>query len=376
MRFCSLFVKISLILNRVLKCKTSYGFRVMISLMKKHLHPIQIGDLTIPENIALAPMAGTSNRIFRTICHEYGSAFGVTELVSARGIRFKESVEISMRYLKIDPEHEGKTGIQLFGADPEDFSYAIPCILEDPRLAAVDVIDINMGCPVTKVVKTGAGSSLMIDPKLASSIIEASAKAAEPYGKPVTVKFRSGWDEEDINAPEFAKMCIDSGAKALALHARTQKQMYRGEADWDVIRRTKEAIAGTGIPLWGNGDVKDGATAIAMIEQTGCDGVMVGRGAQGNPWVFSEIRAALSGDPDFKKEDFIPDRRTKAEVIRRHLLGMCEDLGEKTGVKEMRSEIACYLKGGRGTAEIKNRLMTAGTVTEVEALLEEYCALE
>ena len=344
--------------------------------MTTFLHPISIGKVTIPENISLAPMAGTSTCIFRTIAHEYGSAYGVTELVSARGIRFKESVEISMRYLRIDPEKEGKTGIQLFGADPDDFAYAVPCILEDPRLAAVDVIDINMGCPVSKVVKTGAGSSLMIDPRLAASIIEASVRAAEPYGKPVTVKFRSGWDEEDINAPEFAKMCIDSGAKALALHARTQKQMYRGNADWEVIRKTKEAIADTGIPLWGNGDVKDGASAVAMIEQTGCDGVMVGRAAQGNPWVFSEIRAALSGDPDFKKENFVPDRKTKAEVIRRHLLGLCEQLGEKTGVKEMRAQIACYLKGGRGTAEIKNRLMTAGTISEVEALLNEYCSGE
>lgn len=348
----------------------------MIFHMEKHLHPIQVGNVIIPENIALAPMAGTSNCVFRTISHEFGSAFGVTELVSARGIRFKQSVEISMRYLRIDPEHEGKTGIQLFGADPDDFSYAVPCILEDPRLAAVDVIDINMGCPVSKVVKTGAGSSLMIDPRLAASIIEASVRAAEPYGKPVTVKFRSGWDEEDINAPEFAKMCIDSGAKALALHARTQKQMYHGNADWEVIRKTKEAIAGTGIPLWGNGDVTDGASAIEMIEKTGCDGVMVGRAAQGNPWVFSEIRAALSGDPDVKKGDFTPDRKTKAEVIRRHLLGLCEDLGEKTGVKEMRSQIACYLKGGRGTAEIKNRLMTANTIPEVEALLEEYASAE
>ena len=348
----------------------------MILHMSKYLHPIKVGNVIIPENIALAPMAGTSTCIYRKIAHEFGAAFGVTELVSARGIRFKESVEISMRYLRIDPDHEGKTGIQLFGADPDDFAYAIPCILEDPRLSRVDVIDLNMGCPVSKVVKTGAGSSLMIDPRLAASIIEASARAAEPYGKPITVKFRSGWDEEDINAPEFAKMCIDSGAQALAIHARTQKQMYRGNADWDVIRKTKEAIAGTGIPLWGNGDVTDGESALAMLERTGCDGVMVGRAAQGNPWVFSDIRAVLSGDPDVKKEDFTPDRKTRADVIRRHLIGLCDELGEKTGVKEMRSQIACYLKGGRGTAEIKNRLMTAGTIAEVEALLEEYCAVE
>ena len=229
-----------------------------------------------------------------------------------------------------------------------------------------------MGCPVTKVVKTGGGSALMKDPVLAGRIIEASVKAAEPYGKPVTVKFRSGWDEAHITAPEFAKMCIDSGASALALHARTQTQLYRGTADWEVIRKTKEAIAGSGIPLWGNGDVKDGASAIAMLESTGADGVMIGRAAQGNPWVFSEIREALNGE-NAGRTGLFPDRKTKTEVIRRHLLGLCEDLGEKTGVKEMRAQIACYLKGGRSTAEIKNRLMTANTIAEVESLLKEYC---
>ena len=342
--------------------------------MEKHLHEVQIGNVTIPANIALAPMAGTSTCVYRTIVHEYGCAYGVTELVSARGIRFKESLEVSMRYLAIDPAHEGKTGIQLFGADPDDFSYAIPFILEDPRLASVDVIDINMGCPVSKVVKTGAGSALMKDPSLAGRIIEASARAAGKYGKPVTVKFRSGWDEGHITAPEFAKMCVESGAAGLAIHARTQTQMYRGSADWDVIRKTKEAIADTGIPLWGNGDVKDGASAVAMLEETGADGVMVGRAAQGNPWVFAEIRAALSGEQCFSSGTV--DRKTRAEVIRRHLLGLCDQLGEKTGVKEMRAQIACYLKGGRGTAEIKNRLMTAGTIEEVEALLQEYVLSE
>ena len=338
--------------------------------MKKHLHEVRIGNVTIPANIALAPMAGTSTCVYRTIVHEYGCAYGVTELVSARGIRFKESVEVSMRYLEIDPENEGKTGIQLFGADPDDFSYAIPFILEDPRLSAVDVIDLNMGCPVSKVVKTGAGSALMKDPVLAGRIIEASVKAAEKYGKPVTVKFRSGWDEGHITAPEFAKMCVESGAEGLAIHARTQTQMYRGTADWDVIRRTKEAIVDTGVPLWGNGDVKDGASAVAMLEETGADGVMVGRAAQGNPWVFSEIRAALAGDAEASRGECgeeskpagekcflvgIVDRKTRAEVIRRHLLGLCDQLGEKTGVKEMRAQIACYHKGGRGTAEYKNR---------------------
>jgi len=345
--------------------------------MQNLYHPIQIGPVTVPGNIALAPMAGTSTCIFRTISHELGSCLGVTELVSARGIRFKESLERSMRYLLIDPAHEGKTAIQLFGFDPEDFAYAIPCILEDPRLAGVDMIDLNMGCPVQKVVKTGCGSALMKTPDIAENIIRTSVKAAEPYGKPVTVKFRSGWDEESINAPDFAKMCVEAGASALALHARTQTQLYRGKADWEVIARTKEAIADTGIPLWGNGDVKDGNSARAMVLETGVDGVMVGRAAQGDPWVFSEIRDALS-DEEVARFDSSRTRVTRAErtaVIRRHLQGLCGQLGESTGVKEMRAQIAFYLKGERGTSEIRNRLMTAGTIEEVEKLLSVYQSL-
>ncbi len=345
--------------------------------MQNFYHPIQIGSVTVPGNIALAPMAGTSTCIFRTISHEFGSCLGVTELVSARGIRFKESLERSMRYLLIDPAREGTTAIQLFGFDPEDFTYAIPCILEDPRLKDVDILDLNMGCPVQKVVKTGCGSALMKTPDIAESIIRASVKAAAPYGKPVTVKFRSGWDEGSINAPDFAKMCVEAGASALAIHARTQTQLYRGKADWEVIARTKEAIADTGIPLWGNGDVKDGNSARAMISETGVDGVMVGRAAQGDPWVFSEIRDALSGEEaaciDGSRARVL--RAERAAVIRRHLHGLCEQLGESTGVKEMRAQIAFYLKGERGTSEIKNRLMRAATTEEVEELLNEYQGL-
>lgn len=344
--------------------------------MKNLLKKIQIGSVTIPENTALAPMAGTSTLVFRTISHEYGAALGVTELVSARGIRFKDSLEISMRYLQIDPAREGKTAIQLFGFDPGDFDFAIRKICEDPRLSAVDIIDLNMGCPVSKVVKTGCGSALMKDPKTAEEIIRASVKAASSYGKPVTVKFRSGWDEGHITAPEFAKMCVNSGASGLALHARTQTMMYRGQADWEVIRRTKEAISDTNVPLWGNGDVKDGKSARAMLEQTGADGVMVGRAAQGNPWIFTEIRNALLGEEGQDKgicnSVQCISRSGKTKVIRRHLQGLCDQLGEKTAVKEMRAQIACYLRGERGGADIKNRLMTAGTVGEVESLLHEW----
>ncbi|MBR3056559.1 MAG: tRNA dihydrouridine synthase DusB [Clostridiales bacterium] len=347
--------------------------------MKKHLHPICIGNVVVPWNIALAPMAGTSSCVYRTIAHEFGSALGVTELVSARGIRFKESVEISMRYLEIDPAHEGTTAIQLFGFDPEDFTYAIPYILEDPRLSDVALIDINMGCPVSKVVKTGSGSALMKDPKQAEKIIRATVKACEPYGKPVTVKFRSGWDEASVNAPDFAKMCVEAGASGLALHARTQTQLYRGKADWEVLARTKDAISDTDVPLWGNGDVKDGASAISMLDETGVEGVMVGRAAQGNPWIFREIYSALSGrtkEADEASAFGAVSIEERCDVIRRHLSGLCRQLGESTGVKEMRAQIAYYLRGIRGAAEIKNRIMTANTCDEVGALLSELKSSE
>lgn len=325
-------------------------------------HSLQIGRLTIPGNIALAPMAGTSSLVYRAICHDYGTSWGVTELVSARGIRFQGNLDRSMRYLAIDRDKEGPVAIQLFGADPEDFRIAIPMILSDARLSDVDFIDINMGCPVTKVVKTGAGSALMKDPLLAAEIVRTAVAAAEPFGKDITVKIRSGWNKDSVNAPDFALYMAEAGAKMIAVHARTQNQLYSGEADWAVLARVKEAVSGTSIPVIGNGDIVDFSSASRMIEVTHVDGLMVGRAATGNPWIFKELsegkRPMISVSERFS-------------VMRRHVTGLCEQLGETTGVKEMRTNFAAYMKGQFMGTTFKTQACSADTLAELFSLMEE-----
>ncbi|NLT11782.1 MAG: tRNA dihydrouridine synthase DusB [Clostridiaceae bacterium] len=320
-------------------------------------------------SVSLAPMAGTSSVAFRNICHRYGADYSTTELVSARGIAYKQSVEPSFRYLEQDPLVGGPCAIQLFGYDPEDFSRAVPIIFEDPRLAGAMSIDINMGCPVPKVVKTGAGSALMKNKLLASHIIEATVRACEPYQKPVSVKFRKGWDESQSDTVGFAKMCIDSGAKVLTLHARTRDQMYHGKADWNCIASVKSAIAHTGIPLIGNGDVTDGTSAKAMMELTGVEGVAVGRAAQGNPFIFSQIRAFLDGR---ESAVFVPTPEERVSVMLEHLAGLISRIGEIQACKEMRSQIAYYFKGQRFASEYKAAAMSAESYDEVRCITEQW----
>ena len=332
---------------------------------------ITIGGRNLCGNVALAPMAGTSDVTFRTLCHEQGASLGYTELVSARGIHYNPSLSRSFRYLEINPEDEGPVAIQLFGYEAKDFAEAIPLILEHPLLSKTSFIDINMGCPVAKVVKTGAGSALMSDMPLAASILETSVRAASHYSVPVTVKFRKGWDETSANAVEFAQLCRDFGAAAVTIHGRTREQMYHGTADWDCIARVAQALAGSGIPVFGNGDVSDGNDAARMLAQTGVDGVMIGRAAQGNPWIFAQVKAALLGQP-------IPPAPTamqRADIIRRHLTGLCGKLGESLAVREMRAQLACYFRGQRHASAYKVQAMQAGTYDEVDAILHEWVAV-
>lgn len=332
---------------------------------------ITIGGRTLCGNAALAPMAGTSCVTFRTICHELGASFGCTELVSARGIRYNPDLKKSFRYLEIDPEKEGPVAIQLFGYEARDFAEAIPLILEHPVLGKASFIDINMGCPVSKVVKTGAGSALMLEPKLAASILETSVYAALPYSVPVTVKFRKGWDENRVNTVEFARMCRDFGAAAVTIHGRTREQMYQGSADWECIAQVSQALAGSGIPVFGNGDVKDKESARRMLEETGADGIMVGRAAQGNPWIFAEIQGALQGRPVLPA----PTPRIRADMIRRHLSGLCSKLGESLAVREMRSQLSCYFRGQRFASLYKAEVMQAQTFDQVDRLLNQWVAV-
>ena len=298
--------------------------------------------------------------------------YGCTELVSARGIAFQRSVEGSLRYLLINPEVEGLCAIQLFGYEAADFAAAIPLVLNHPVLSKAAWIDINMGCPVPKVVKTGAGCALMKDLPRASAIIEASVRAAEPFGVPVTVKFRKGWDEQHANAVEFALMCKDSGASAVTLHARSRDQMYRGKADWDIIAETANALRGSGVRLIGNGDVRDGESAARMLSETQVDGVAVGRAAMGNPWVFSEIAAHLSGDLSWCP----PTARERASVIFEHLDGLMDHLGEDCAIKEMRAQLSHYLKGRHSAAEFRAEAVRARTAREVREIVSRWADAE
>ena len=260
---------------------------------------VTIGGIKIPGNVALSPMAGVSHIAYRAICREMGAAFAPTELVSARSIRYN-GLEKSMQYLRIDPETEGITAIQLFGAEPDDFTAAIEKIMEDPVLSKVDIIDINMGCPVPKVVKTGAGSALMNSPETAASIVKTCRKALEGLQRhvPVTVKTRTGYDASDKGKPDFAKALADAGCEMLCVHGRTRPQMYTGECDRKAIALMRDAVRGYDIPFFANGDVTDGPSALSLMEETGADGVMIGRAARGNPWIFSEVAAYLDGSGD------------------------------------------------------------------------------
>lgn len=333
-----------------------------------YLHPLQIGPVHLPNNLALAPMAGTSDLSFRPICRRFGAGLTVTELVSARGICHDPDFRRNWRYLVIDPT-EKPVAIQLFGSDPDDFILAIRRILEHPLLGQCSMIDLNMGCPVAKVVKSGEGSALMKTPDLAARIIDASVRAATAFNKPVTVKFRKGWDNDLANAVEFARMAEKAGAAALTIHGRTRDQMYGGRADWQIIGEVKAAVK---IPVFGNGDIHSPASARRMIRETAVDGLMIGRAAQGNPWIFSWLTTALAAED--QSVDSMPEMKPaeKIPVILEHLDGLIDLHGESLAVREMRKQLAFYFRGTHHASELKKRAMEAESRSEVMAVLEDW----
>lgn len=325
------------------------------------IHPIQVGKTEISNNIFFAPIAGGSEMPYRKICHRMGAGLVCTELVTARGIRYQKKIERNYRYLEISPD-EFPVAIQLFASEPEDFEIAIPLIFEHPLLSRCAMIDINMGCPVPKVVKTGAGSALMKNLPLASEIIKTCVKKSPV---PISVKFRKGWNEQSVNAVDFAKMCEASGASIITVHGRTTGQMYSGKADWDIIRAVKESVK---IPVIGNGDVTSPESARAMFEQTGVDGIMIGRAALGNPWIFTRILSELGEDGTLFKE---PTLQERIEIMKEHLYSSIDQMGEITAIKEMRKHFAWYLKSVHGSASIKNRIITCKRKEEILTLLDE-----
>ena len=328
---------------------------------------VKIGDINIEKPVLLSPMAGFSSLPFRIICNSMGAGYSPTELVSARSIRYN-GIDKSLRYMRISPEEEGITAIQLFGSEPDDFKAAIETIMATPILQDVSIIDINMGCPVPKVVKTGSGSALMEDPSRASAIVKTCKKTLEGMGKkvPVTVKTRTGYNAEDKGRPDFAKALADSGCDMICVHGRTRPQMYHGESSNEAIAVMREAVRDYDIPFFANGDITDTDSAKRIIEQTGCDGIAIGRAARGNPWIFEQVTAGL----EEKEMPKYPDEKERREMLMRELEGRLKYLPEDVAVREFRSAMPFYIKGIKGAAQIKVKLVSANGIDEIKEILE------
>ena len=315
---------------------------------------LKIGTVELENPYILAPMAGVTDLPFRLLCKEQGAGLLCMEMVSAKAIQYNNKNTKAL--LEIHPE-ELPVSLQLFGSDPDVISEIAKRIEELP----FSILDINMGCPVPKIVKNGEGSALMKDPKLVYEIVRKTARAIQ---KPVTVKIRKGFDDTCINAVEIAKIIEDAGGKAVAVHGRTREQYYSGKADWDVIRQVKEAVS---IPVIGNGDVVSGESAIAIQKETGCDGVMIGRGAQGNSWIFSELL-------EYEQTGKMP-QRPSVEAIRkmmlRHAQLQMQYKGEYLGIREMRKHVSWYTSGLPNSAKLRDEINRVDNYEELEKLLEE-----
>lgn len=313
-----------------------------------------IGNVEIKNNVVLAPMAGVTDLPFRLLCKEKGCGLLYTEMVSAKAIMYNNKNTEAL--LKVTPQ-ENPIAVQLFGSEPAVMSEIAKRIEERP----FDIIDVNMGCPVPKVVNNGEGSALLKNPKLVGEIVEAMAKAVK---KPVTVKIRAGFDETSINAPQIAHVIQESGGAAVAVHARTRQQYYSGHADWDVISRVKEAVS---IPVIGNGDILCGEDAVKMFEQTKCDAVMIGRGAQGNPWIFKQINDYMTNGTEFTK----PSANEVCDMIMRHAGMLIEAKGEYTGIREMRKHFAWYTAGMKHAAVLRNEVNHVEHIEQLEELVNK-----
>lgn len=314
---------------------------------------MQIGSLKLENNVFLAPMAGITDRPFRTLCHEMGSGLVYSEMVSAKGIYYNN--ENTKQLLDIG-EEEMPAALQLFGSEPEIMG-AMGKKIEGINAG---IIDINMGCPVPKVVKNGEGSALMKTPELAGRIIKA---LVEMQKKPVTIKIRKGFDDTCINAVEMAQIAEENGASAVAVHGRTREQYYSGKADWDIIKKVKKAVS---IPVIGNGDIFKPQDAADMLEYTGCDAVMIARGAQGNPWIFKRTIAYLENG--ILLDD--PTPQEKVSMALRHARMLIDYKGEFVGVRQMRAHMAWYIKGVQGASVIRDKINHCESYEEMAELLE------
>ena len=321
---------------------------------KRREKVLKIGNVKLENNIFLAPMAGITDKAMRTLVKPFSPGLMYTEMVSGKALSYNNKKTENMLDIS---ECEKPVAVQLFGHEPNILS-EIAYKAED---AGADIIDINMGCPAPKIVTGGDGSAIMKNPALAGEIIRAVVKSVSV---PVTVKIRKGWDEESVNAVEVAKIAEDAGVSLITVHGRTRKQFYSGCADLEIIKRVKDAVS---VPVIGNGDIKDGKSAENMLKTTGCDGIMIGRASQGNPWIFREIREYLENGTIIPK----PDILERCEMMKKHIELICEFKGERIGIPEARKHMAWYVKGIRGGARLREEIFKAGTKEDMMRIINE-----
>ena len=316
---------------------------------------MKIGNVELGGRVFLAPMAGVTDLAFRLICKEKGCDLLYTEMINAKALCYDDDKTKKMLNIR---EEEHPVSVQIFGSDPNYMGRAADILNEYPN----EILDINMGCPAPKVIKNGDGSALMRNPKLAGEVLKAVVKNSI---KPVTLKIRKGWDDNSINALEIAKIAEDAGISAIAVHGRTREQYYSGVADWDIIKQVKEAVE---VPVIGNGDVFDIKSAIKMLDKTGCDAIMIGRGSQGNPWIFSQINSYLENGIAIPE----PSAEEKINIAIKHLNLALEEDGEYVAVREMRKHIAWYLKGLKNSARLRDEINKIESYDDVVLKLQRY----
>ncbi len=325
--------------------------------MEKYIHPIKIGNIELKNNVFLAPMAGVTDMPLRILCKEFGAGLVYTEMVSSKGMFYNDTK--TKKLMSIN-EKERPVAVQIFGSDADIMSETAKKISDE-----ADIIDINMGCPAPKVTKNLDGSKLMLHPELIDEITKKVVKASRV---PVTIKIRKGWDDEHINAVEIAQIAEKNGVSAITVHGRTREQFYTGVADLEIIKKVKEVVK---IPVIGNGDVVDGESAKKMFETTNCDAIMIGRGSNGNPWIFREVLEYLENGVIVPR----PTNEEKMNIVLRHLEMLVEYKGEYTAIREMRKQIAWYIKGMENATIIRNRINQIENLEELRQTIRAFlCA--